>query len=78
MTALLLAALLSASPATVPATLDRVAVALKHLERLQAAARRLDEAEAAILAARTSAERRAAWRAWSAARTELRTAGGAR
>ncbi len=38
------------------------------------AARRLDEAEAAIAAAVTSPERRRAWHIWFAARQEIRAA----
>jgi hypothetical protein len=55
-------------------SLDRANVALKRLEHLQVAARKMDEAEAAVQAARTSAERRAAWRAWQDARADLRSA----
>jgi hypothetical protein len=72
-TALLLAAVLSASPAPAD-VLDRAAAALERLGRLDAATRKLDEAEAAIAAARSPAQRRAAWRAWFMARHELRRA----
>ena len=77
MTALLLAALLSASPAPGP-NLTRTVAALERLERIQEAARRLDEAEIQLAAARTPRQRRAAWRAWFAARQALRTESGAR
>lgn len=72
MTALVLAAVLGAAP--VGRVLDRAAVQLARLERLDRAAAALDDAEAAIGAARSPAERRTAWRAWFRARHELRKA----
>jgi len=68
-----LALFLSGAPAPVDvaARVDRV---VARLEQLEDAARRLDEAELQLATARSSAERREAWRAWRAARTDLTAA----
>jgi hypothetical protein len=65
---------MEASTRALLAKLDRTAAALESSVRLRTAARELDQAEAAVAAARTPRERRAAWRAWMAARQDLRAA----
>lgn len=75
MTALLLAAVLSGSPAPlVVAQLDRVAAAAQRCVDLEGAVRRLEVAELELATAVTRAERRRALAAWFAARAELRAA----
>jgi len=75
MTVLLLAALLSGSPApAVLVQLDRVARSAERCLDLEGAVRRLGVAELELATAVTRAERRRALAAWFAARAELRAA----
>ncbi len=76
MTALLLAALLAAPPATssLELQLERASRYAERCAWVEESLDKLDQAEAAIAAATTKKERRKAWAAWLEVRNDLRAA----